>query len=171
LKAAVASAGLVRQSHWRGELLDGAALAAQELGRSDLSTRLETAWRAAPTPTRLLRWLAADHSGCDVIHARAAKAVARGPKTALRQRGLLRALRGDVSGAAALLSKAPGLGWSDPDHPGHTLFPLFATLLSRGDIDSALLNELDATAGDPIDCLVVADEGPAPKLTTPSVSR
>jgi hypothetical protein len=87
----------VRQSRWRGELLDGAALAAQELGRSDLSTRLETAWRAAPTLTRLLRWLA------------------------------------------------------------------------KGDIDTALLNELEATAEDPLDCLIEADEGPAPRLITPSV--
>jgi hypothetical protein len=169
LKAAVASAGLVRQSHWRGELLDGAALAAQELGRSDLSTPLETAWRAAPTLTRLLRWLAAGHSGRDVIRARASKAVTRCPRTAMRQLGLLGVLRGDVSGAAALLSKAPGLGWSDPDHPGHTLFPLFATLLSKGDIDTTLLNELEATAGDPLDCLIEADEGPAPRLITPSV--
>ena len=88
LKAAVASAGLVRQSHWRGELLDDAALAAQALGRSDLSTRLETAWWAAPTLTRLLRWLAAGHRGHDVIRARAARAMRRCPKTATRQRGL-----------------------------------------------------------------------------------
>jgi hypothetical protein len=31
--------------------------------------------------------------------------------------------------AAALLSKAPGLGWSDPEHPGHAVFPLLALLL------------------------------------------
>ena len=55
-----ASAALVRQLHWRGELLDGAALAAQELGRPDLSKRLEAAWRVAPTLTRLVRWLVAD---------------------------------------------------------------------------------------------------------------
>jgi len=30
---------MVRQSHWRGELFDGAALAAQELGRPDLGKR------------------------------------------------------------------------------------------------------------------------------------
>ena len=68
-----------------------------------------------------------------------------------------------------LLAKAPGLGWSDPDHPGHALFPLFATLLAKGDIDTALLNELEATAGDPLDGLIEADDGAAPRLSTPSV--
>jgi hypothetical protein len=37
-----------------------AALAAQELGRADLSKRLEAAWRAASTMIRLLRWIAVD---------------------------------------------------------------------------------------------------------------
>jgi hypothetical protein len=55
LTACNAAARLVRQSHWRGELLDGAALAAQELRRPDLSKRLDAAWNAAPTLTRLLR--------------------------------------------------------------------------------------------------------------------
>jgi hypothetical protein len=45
LKACEGAARMVRQSHWRGELLDGAALAAQELGRPDLSKRLEAARR------------------------------------------------------------------------------------------------------------------------------
>ena len=53
LRAYDDAARLVRQSHWRGVLLDGAALAAQELGRSDLSKRLEAAWRAGPTTIRL----------------------------------------------------------------------------------------------------------------------
>jgi hypothetical protein len=46
LKACNVAARLVRRSHWRGELLDRAALAAQELGRPDLSKRLEA--RGAP---------------------------------------------------------------------------------------------------------------------------
>jgi hypothetical protein len=100
LKACDAAARMVRQSHWR-ELLDGAALAAQELGRSDLSKRLEAAWRAASTMTRLLRWLAVDGDEHERVRTRAANALARCPKTATRQIGLLRVLVGDVTGAAA----------------------------------------------------------------------
>ena len=37
----------------RGELLDGVALAAQSLGRKDLSGWLERAWRAGPSMVRL----------------------------------------------------------------------------------------------------------------------
>ena len=81
---------MVRQTHWRGELLDGAALAAQELGRSDLSKRLEDAWRAAPTMNRLLRWLATDGDEHHRILSKAARSLARCPKTATRQLGLLR---------------------------------------------------------------------------------
>jgi hypothetical protein len=44
-----ASVVLVGKSHWRGELLDGAALAAQQLNLSDLAERLAAAWHAAPT--------------------------------------------------------------------------------------------------------------------------
>lgn len=138
LTASGAATRLVRQSYWRGELLDGAALAAQELGRPDLSKRLEAAWRTAPTLTRLLRWLVADGDEWEPIRARAAKALARCPETAARQFGLLRVLVGDVSGAGAVLAKSPGLGWSNPDHPGHMLFPLLATLLSNRPIGDAL---------------------------------
>ena len=93
LEASNAAARLVRQSHWRGELFDGAALAAQELGRPDLSKRLEAAWRAAPTMIRLLRWLAVDGHGQARIRTKAASALARCPKTAARQIGLLRVTR------------------------------------------------------------------------------
>ena len=144
LKAGDAAARMVRQSHWRGELLDGAALAAQELGRPDLGKRLEAAWRAAPTMSRLLRWLAVDGDEYERIRSKAARSLARCPKTATRQIGLLRVLVGDVTGAAAVLAKSPGLGWSDPDHPGHTLFPLLAILLSTG--QSAA--RCDGTRGD-----------------------
>src|SRR5262249_14513101 len=41
LRAHDAAASLVKTPGWRGRLLDGAALAAQELGRSDLSKRLQ----------------------------------------------------------------------------------------------------------------------------------
>jgi hypothetical protein len=170
LKACDAAARLVRQSHWRGELLDGAALAAQELRRPDLSKRLESAWRAAPTLTRLLRWLAADDRGQALIRTKTTRALARCPKTAARQIGLLRLLLGDVTGAAAVLAKAPGLGWSDPDHPGHTMFPMLAMLLSNGTIGAALLAELDATGRDPLESFEMTEEERNPKLTTPSMA-
>jgi hypothetical protein len=57
LHAYDASAAFVGKSHWRGGLLDGGALAAQQLGRPDVTKRLERAWHAAPTLARLLRWL------------------------------------------------------------------------------------------------------------------
>jgi hypothetical protein len=169
LKASDAATRLVRQSHWRGELLDGAALAAQELGRSDLSRRLEAAWRAAPTLTRLLRWLVADGYEWEPIRAKAAKALARCPKTAARQIGLLRVLVGDVSGAGALLAKSPGLGWSNPDHPGHLLFPLLAALLSNRPIGDALVTELAATGRDPLESFAPTDDEHKPRLTTPPI--
>jgi hypothetical protein len=169
LKASDAAARLVRQSHWRGELLDRAALAAQELGRPDLSKRLEAAWRAAPTMIRLLRWLAVDGDEHERIRARAAGALARCPKTAARQIGVLRVLVGDVTGAAAVLAKSPGLGWSNPDHPGHTLFPLLAMLLSSGTIGGAFVTELQATGRDPLESFAAPDEEHKPRLRTPSI--
>jgi hypothetical protein len=169
LQAAVVSARLVRQSHWRGELLDGAALAARELGRPDLPKRLERAWRAAPTLTRLVRWLAAGEQGQHAIRVRAAKAVISCPRTSPRQLGLLRVVLDDIPGAAALLAKAPGLGWSDPDHPGHTLFPLLAALLSKRSVDKALLAELDVTGHDLLEPFAEGDEVSKPRLPTPSV--
>jgi hypothetical protein len=168
LKASDAATRLVRQSHWRGELLDGAALAAQELGRPDLPRRLETAWRAAPTLTRLLRWLAVDGPDHVSLRTKATKALTRCPKTAMRQIGLLRVLAGDVAGAAAVLAKSPGLGWSNPDHPGHTLFPLLATLLSNGTIGDALVTELEATGRDPLESLAMTEQEHKP-LTTPPI--
>ena len=169
LGACDVAARLVRQSHWRGELLDGAALAAQELGRPNLGKRLEAAWRAAPTMTRLLRWLAVDGNELEPIRRRAASALPRCPKTAARQIGLLRVLVGDVTGAAAVLAKSPGLGWSDPDHPGHTLFPLLAMLLSNGTIGGASVTELEPTGRDPLDSFAATDEAHEPELRTPSI--
>jgi hypothetical protein len=112
----------------RGELLDGAALAAQELGRKDLPARLERAWRAAPSMLRLRRWLGTAGSKPS-IRKRAAEALEACPKQAHRQRAFLHVLLGDPEPAATLLASAPGLGWSDSEHPGHLLFPLFEALL------------------------------------------
>ena len=169
LGACDVAARMVRQSHWRGELLDGAALAAQELGRPDLGKRLEAAWRAAPTMSRLLRWLAVDGDGHERIRSKAARSLARCPKTATRQIGLLRVFVGDVTGAAAVLTKAPGLGWSNPDHPGHTLFPLLTMLLSNRTMSDALVAELEATGRDPLESFAVRAEEHKPRLRTPSI--
>jgi hypothetical protein len=159
---------MVRQSHWRGELLDGAALAAQELGRPDLGKRLEAAWRAAPTMTRLLRWLAVDGDEYERIRSKAAKSLALCPTTAARQIGLLRVLVGDITGAAAVLAKSPGLGWSNPDHPGHALFPVLALLLSNGTIGGALVTELEATGRDPLESFAMPEEEHKPRGHHPS---
>ena len=167
------AATLVGKSHWRGELLDRAALAAQQLGRPDRSKRLEAAWRAAPTLTRLLRWLVADGHSSATVRTKAKKALALCPKNAGRQIGLLRVLLGDVAAAAGLLSKAPGLGWSDPKHPGHAVFPVLALLLSDGTpgkVSDALVPELEATGRDALEVFSDEDTESKPKLSTPSIA-
>jgi hypothetical protein len=173
LRACDAAAALVGQSHWRGNLLDGAALAAQQLGRPDRSKRLEAAWRAAPTLTRLLRWLVADGHSSATVRTKAKKALALCPKNAGRQTGVLHVLLGGVAAAAALLSKAPGLGWSDPEHPGHAVFPLLALLLSDGTpgVSDALMPELEATGCDPLEVFSDEDTESKPKLSTYSITR
>ncbi len=112
----------------RGDFLDGAALAAQELGRKNLPSRLDRAWREAPSMLRLRRWLGSAGSK-RVVRRRAAQALAGCPKKAHRQRAFLHVLVGDHSSAARQLAAAPGLGWSNGEHPGHLLFPLFDQLL------------------------------------------
>lgn len=115
----------------RGEFLDGAALAAAQLGRKDLSPWLERAWRAAPSMLRLRRWLGSAR-GKAAIRRRAAEAFAVCPKQARRQRAFLHVLQGEFEAAAKLLASAPGLGWSDSEHPGHVLFHVFCQLLGGG---------------------------------------
>ena len=104
------------------------------------------------------------------VRVKAKKALTRCPKNAGRQLGLLRVLVGDVAGAGALLSKAPGLGWSSPDHPGHTIFPLLATLLSTGPIADALTKELDATGRDVLESFPPSDDERKRTLDTPSIA-
>jgi hypothetical protein len=82
---------------------------------------------------------------------------------------LLRVLAGDVTGAAAVLAQSPGLGWSNLDHPGHTLFPLLATLLSNGKIGDALVAELEASGRDPLESLAMTDQEYKPTLITPPI--
>lgn len=114
----------------RGEFLDGAALAAQELSSKDLATRLEQAWRGAPSFRRLCRWLGSSGNE-EVATSRARVALESCPKESYRQRALLHVVVGDLKAAAKSLATAAGLGWSDEEHPGHLLFPLFQNLLAE----------------------------------------
>jgi hypothetical protein len=173
LHAYDASAVLVGKSHRRGELLDGAALAAKQLKRPDSVERLAAAWHAAPTLPRLLRWLVTEDRSPTDLRAKARKIVSRCPKTAGRQLGLLRLLACDISAAADLLSQAPGLGWSSDEHPGHVLFPSFAVLLARRNstrVSEALLADLDSTGRDPLELLPPDDVERRATVTTPSIA-
>src|SRR5690606_30554332 len=89
--------------HARGDFLDGAALAAQELGAKDFPARLERAWRAAPSMVRLGRWLASVE-GPTALRERAADALSACSKDAYRQRAFLHVLQCDFAAAASLLA-------------------------------------------------------------------
>lgn len=170
LRAYDDAAKLVGKSPWRGELLDGAALAAQQLGRSDVDARLEAAWVGAPSMARLLRWLVAPGSPSLTLVTKAGRALKRCPKTDGRQLGLLRIVTGDLGGAAKLIADAPGLGWSSANHPGHVLFPAFTILLAKGEshkIGPILLANLESACRDPLEMLDGTEMKPA--LATPSV--
>lgn len=121
--------------HSRGEFRDGAALATRQLGRKDLSARLERAWREAPSMLRLRRWLGSA-TARNVLRDRAVAALDSCARQATRQRGLLHVLLGDYDAAAKLLARASGLGWSSGEHPGHLLFPLFTSLLTGTPFDA-----------------------------------
>lgn len=166
------AAELVGRSPWRGDFLDGAALAAQQLGRSDTSRRLEAAWLGAPSAVRLLRWLGTSDPTDATLVRRARKAIEHCPATAARQLGLLHLLTGDVYAAARVLARAGGLGWSSEDHPGRVLFPAFAGLLAEGiraKLSAELFAGLKQTPRDPLDMDPDSGDAPAPKLTTPSI--
>ncbi len=126
LKAYEESAALVGQDYGRGEFLDGAALAAQVLGRKDLAKKLEAAWLGAPTLLRLSRWLLCGDSSTSTIHRRATTALESDQSKAPLLRGLLELILGRVEAAAKVLAKAEGLGWSHDGHAGHVLFAAFA---------------------------------------------
>jgi hypothetical protein len=119
------------KTHLQGDFLDGAALAAQELGFKDLPKRLEMAWRKAPSMLRLRRWLGSSGSK-GALKKRAAAAIEVCPEKAHRQKAFLHVLLGNCESAAKLLASAPRLGWSDGEHPGHLLFPIFCRLLGGG---------------------------------------
>jgi len=116
------------RSYARGDFLDGAALAAQELSRKDLPKRLERAWRTEPRLLRLRRWLGSARNRT-ALKKRVAAAIEACPKREHCQLAFLHVLGGDMVSAAKLLASAPGLGWSQSEHPGHLLFPLFYRLL------------------------------------------
>ena len=122
----------------RSEFLDGAALAAQELGREDLPARLERAWCEAPTMPRLLRWLGAAGDRA-VLRQRAARALDLCSETAHCQQAFLHLVLGEHESAARLLAAAPGLGWSESEHPGHLMFSLFENLLGAASEPSSSL--------------------------------
>jgi hypothetical protein len=113
-----------------GEFLDGAARAAQELGRGDLPARLERAWREAPNLSRLQRWLGSSGSKSQ-LRRRASRVISVCPEEAHKQLAILHVLLGKPVLAAKLLAAAPGLGWSAYEHPGHLLFSLFCRLLGN----------------------------------------
>ena len=116
------------KSYTRGDFLDGAALAAQELGRKDLPKYLERAWRTEPSLLRLRRWLGSA-TRKQALKKRVAAAIEACPKKEHSQLGFLHVLNGDMVSAAKLLTRAPGLGWSCSEHPGPLLFPLFCRML------------------------------------------
>ncbi len=122
------AAELAEDQTYCAVFLDAAALAAQELGSNNLDATLGRAWNHAPTWTRLLRWLAGCPTRVELVE-RASSALERLPPGAARQLALLHILRGKFEAAAVLLAEARGLGWSEAEHPGHLLFPLFVGLL------------------------------------------
>ncbi len=98
----------------------------------------------------------------------------RCPAKAGRQLGLLHVLTGDVHAAAKLLAKAPGLGWSSEDHPGHTLFPAFAGLLGEGTratLSAKLFASLQESPHDPWDIDWDNGDEKEPRLSTPSIAE
>ncbi len=147
-----------------GEFLDGAALAAQKLGSKDLAARLERAWRGAPSIRRLCRWLGSSINE-KAATSRARVALEFCPKEAHRQRALLQVVVGDLEAPAKTLAAAPGLGWSNEEHPGQLLFPLFQNLLSETPARSPLVEGgMDA---DPLESMKA--DGDQVLLETPEV--
>jgi len=154
----------------RGEFLDGIALAARELGRKDFPAQLERAWREAPTLLRLRRWFGSA-STKTLLRKRATQALAARPRKAARQLALIHVVLGDPASAAQLLARAPGLGWSQTEHPGHLLLPIFRWLL--GGTEPPAPDRLDAMSAhgldvDEMDWMVGDEDGP--RLDAPEIN-
>lgn len=121
---------------------------------------MERAWREAPRIVRLRRWLGSSETK-EVLRHRVAEALGACPEKAHRQRGLLYVLGHEFVSAAELLAAAPGLGWSGDAHPGHLLFPLFASLLGGVAFDHDPAPDLDE--------LRLLSSRDQPQLATPGV--
>jgi len=155
----------------QGSFLDGAALAAQELGRKDLPKRLKRAWQKDPSLLRLRRWLGSSGSKT-VLKRRAAVALEACPSKARRQGAFLHVLLGDFTAAAKLLASAPGLGWSNSEHPGHLLFPVFCALLSDSSQGVVLDIRSPGVRGMDIDELEsLGRDSNEPHLSSPSLEE
>jgi len=165
------SARLTVGQHWLGTFLDGAALAAWQLGRDDFIQRLKAAWCGSPSLERLVRWLGEGDPPAAEIRRRAAEVLPTCPAGEKRQQGLLKLLNGELQTAAELLAEAPGLGWSASDHPGHLLFTAFAVILAEGR-HTGLCNQLQAELDDRIRDLFysVQFDDEEPRLETPSIT-
>ena len=165
------AASLVKSGTWLGEFLDGAALAAAKLRRKDAAKKLEAAWLGAPSFPRLLRWLVADDASVAVIRKRAESAIEVSPARSNRLLAFLQVLVGDNAGAAAALKRAPGLGWSSDDHPGHLLFPMFVWMLGdtppKG-VGAAVVEILKQAPRSPLESSLDPEES-STKLATPTV--
>jgi hypothetical protein len=161
---------LVTSDLWRGEFLDGAALAASKLERKDATKKLEAAWLGAPSIARLQRWLVADDANGATIRKRAAAALEKTPTRSSRLVALLHVLVGDVPAAAKALKSAPGLGWSNDDHPGHLLFPAFAWMLANGPPTGVTANVVEVLDLEPRSLLESSLEAqdPSTRLSTPT---
>ena len=144
------------------EFLDGAALAVQQLRGEDLPERLDRAWRASPSLPRLQRWLGSSETP-QRMRERVTQALAVCPEPALRQRALLHLLADDPAAGATLLAGAPGLGWSNPEHPGPLLFPLFTAWLGDGESPDGMA-DADEISSPPAG-------HDAPRLVTPALSE
>ncbi|WP_394842296.1 hypothetical protein LZC95_35140 [Pendulispora brunnea] len=162
----LAGAGL-----WNGEFLDGVALAASKLGRKDATKRLEAAWLGAPSLVRLLRWLVAEDANAAVIRKRATAAMAATPTKSRRLLAFLHMIVGDLPSAASALKSAPGLGWSNDEHPGHLLFPVFVWTLARGTpngVSAAMVELLKQTPRSLLESHLESMD-PSAMLSTPTV--
>jgi len=166
LRAYEDAAQLVSSPVWHGDFLDGAALAAERLGRQDITERLEVAFRQAPSLVRLLRWLASGDPSPTALRRRASSLLRDGSLEPPMLRSILHLVTGDIPAAAEVLASAHGLGWSDQNHPGPHLFSAFATLL--GATTNLALHAVDAFHD--FDEVFAAD-GAESKLSTPSLAE
>lgn len=166
-----AAESVTRDAYSRGEFLDGAALAAQEQGRTDLPNWLERAWREAPSFVRLCRWLGSVGSK-PAVEKSAIQALAACPRKAHRQRAFLQVLLGNLEAAARLLAAAPGLGWSESEHPGSLLFPVFEALLegkATSLVDTVDPGSIDGTGATAVEFMPFSRD--EPRLVTPGLDE